>query len=266
MVKNIRLWLPLLCFSALLWAGLYVVFWLDRVGCDGAVPSCLANAFGNWMGDVVMLKWVKSHQEMIGGIAALAAAGAVVWTTVISRQNELHDRERADLANLRLLIEQLRRRWVRVSFLYDTAAPETKIRLELNYIVEIAERLPSSAYQLAAIMMISADAIAGYFDEMSEEVLEETDDNDQDETVGGDGSDGEEDEEEDCEPLNEIGKIVYSATAFFYGHTRLIEDGSYHHSVYELDEEDIAEAAELGLTAETQDSISEMLIEFPAPE
>ena len=87
-IDDIRKWLPLLLVGVPgIWLGLYILFWLDRVGCGTElVGRCLASAAGNWLGDVVMLRWVKSHQELVGGFATLLGAAAAIAAVLMQRR------------------------------------------------------------------------------------------------------------------------------------------------------------------------------------
>jgi hypothetical protein len=92
---KLKPWLPLVGAVPVLWLGLYIMFWIDRADCADPVAACLGNAFGNWLGDVVMLRWVKGYQGLLAGLLTLVA-GAFVWLTYRAQRTDfLSDRANA---------------------------------------------------------------------------------------------------------------------------------------------------------------------------
>lgn len=108
-------WLPLTALLPVMWLGAYIVFWLDRADCVGPVSACLGNAFGNWAGDLIMLKWVKGYQTLFGGFLAFGA-GAFVWLSYRSqRADTLADRAEVQRAERLRLLGTIRHQFLQIS-------------------------------------------------------------------------------------------------------------------------------------------------------
>ena len=88
------------CLAVGLWALLYGFYWQDRTGHQ----VYWGDALVNWVGDVVMLQWVRSYQELIGGVLTLTAGAFVIFTAWYQRQKVEEDRL---AARVQLLVTDL---------------------------------------------------------------------------------------------------------------------------------------------------------------
>lgn len=86
-----------------LWAVLFGSFWMVRNGCAGnlSAPHCNGGAAIEWLGNVVLLGWVKNYQTLVAGILALTAGAFVLVTAVYQEEVRSRDRRHAEMTRAR---------------------------------------------------------------------------------------------------------------------------------------------------------------------
>lgn len=179
-----------------------------------------------------MFRWVKSHQELIGGLAAVMAATAVIWTALQQRQHAIDDRTEQQEQELEGALLGLKLAALRLEFSSNLQVPPAKLRTLVDNLRAAADNLPRTAQRLSVHTNINCSAADAFLD-----------------IIEGGTKDG---EAVDLCTL-EVRRMAFTMAAYMTKHERLLDGAKYVHNPKLLSKGQAATAAELGITADLDD-------------
>lgn len=156
------------CVALVVWALLYAIYWHDRTG----HVLHWGDALVNWLGDVVMLQWVKSYQTLVAGLLAALAGAFVYLTAIYQRRAAIADRRH------QIRIQRVERNEARRDSLISVLAG-IKAEIQQLYNWVMTENKPSLRRSVEAIerslpqLAMHSPFLVNYFSLVTREINEE---------------------------------------------------------------------------------------------